>query len=472
MAPGGWTFLPDYKVMHDILDHYAPRYDTVVAFISTGWNYHIGQELKRRKMETPDSAQQPIIHTKETKGRATVFAVPYSEHSNFSELREFVGSLRPACVVPLVHGGKTPSERGRMQGKLCALFEDLIDKRKATKAFIEQLVPKARRTSSAAASSAGDAAAVSVTAPAAADGTVSAMEISSKAASQVEAVLVDDDSSGDELCATVTKAQTTTGDSVVCPVCGAPTPMKLINRHVDACLLQAPLPAAEASPVSASASKAVPVKEDEPIEQLRALLPPGTRDAQLRSLLRESAGDMSRAMNIFFDQRPLHRGGGSSSTKAGGGGSAPASPAKHRGTGSPRGQASIASFFSTSSPKGAGLPHASSFAADGEGGSPRPPRALEMVFGERGEEEREEEGDGSKSGEAWLDAHLKRAASPTIDAAEQPDAKIERQSPEFEYLRLAEVLEEVRMDAVLLASLLLLNRPPLPSSRSLRQSHG
>lgn len=62
------------------------RYTRVVGFRPTGW-----------------SGTAP--HS-ESFGRHIIHHVPYSEHSSFSELCEFVKFLRPKKVVPTVYGGK------------------------------------------------------------------------------------------------------------------------------------------------------------------------------------------------------------------------------------------------------------------------------------------------------------------------------------------------------------------------------
>eukprot|EP00698_Gefionella_okellyi_P001425 TRINITY_DN11384_c0_g1_i1.p1 TRINITY_DN11384_c0_g1~~TRINITY_DN11384_c0_g1_i1.p1 ORF type:complete len:656 (-),score=142.60 TRINITY_DN11384_c0_g1_i1:19-1947(-) len=59
------------------------RYDRVVAFQPTGWS-------------------QTRV-TKRTRGAMTVVSVPYSEHSSFSELKEFMDWMKPGFIIPTVN---------------------------------------------------------------------------------------------------------------------------------------------------------------------------------------------------------------------------------------------------------------------------------------------------------------------------------------------------------------------------------
>ena len=56
----------------------------VVGFVPTGWMY----EMRRSTFPTRN------------KGPCTVHLVPYSEHSSYEELREYVRFLKPHQVRP------------------------------------------------------------------------------------------------------------------------------------------------------------------------------------------------------------------------------------------------------------------------------------------------------------------------------------------------------------------------------------
>ena len=61
----------------------------VVGFVPTGWMY----EMKRKAFPVRE------------KGPCFIHLVPYSEHSSYSELREYVRFLRPHKVSHLLHLG-------------------------------------------------------------------------------------------------------------------------------------------------------------------------------------------------------------------------------------------------------------------------------------------------------------------------------------------------------------------------------
>jgi hypothetical protein len=88
----GWGFLGDawpffranFTNMEQAL---AERgYREAVGFVPTGWTY----ELKKKAFPTRE------------KGRCKIHLVPYSEHSNYAELREYVSFLKPKQIIPTV----------------------------------------------------------------------------------------------------------------------------------------------------------------------------------------------------------------------------------------------------------------------------------------------------------------------------------------------------------------------------------
>ncbi|KAL8472656.1 hypothetical protein ACS0TY_029752 [Phlomoides rotata] len=77
-------FRPNFVKMKEIMS--AKGYSKVVGFVPTGWTY----EVKRNKFSV------------RTKDSFEIHLVPYSEHSNYDELREYVKFLKPKRVIPTV----------------------------------------------------------------------------------------------------------------------------------------------------------------------------------------------------------------------------------------------------------------------------------------------------------------------------------------------------------------------------------
>ncbi|KAF9618072.1 hypothetical protein IFM89_000023 [Coptis chinensis] len=82
-----------HETLKKYLDSFAYECTTVLAFRPTGWTYSetLGKQLD---LIRPTS-----------KGNITIYGVPYSEHSSFSELREFVQFLKPDRIIPTVNVG-------------------------------------------------------------------------------------------------------------------------------------------------------------------------------------------------------------------------------------------------------------------------------------------------------------------------------------------------------------------------------
>ncbi|KAL2939502.1 DNA cross-link repair protein SNM1 [Bienertia sinuspersici] len=87
--------LPISSLKHETLRNYLKTYqnqfNAVVAFRPTGWTFSesVGNQLDLIK---PNS-----------KGNIQIYGVPYSEHSSFTELQEFVQFLRPNKIIPTVN---------------------------------------------------------------------------------------------------------------------------------------------------------------------------------------------------------------------------------------------------------------------------------------------------------------------------------------------------------------------------------
>lgn len=89
-----WT-LASFKRLKHISNQYAGRFSLIVAFSPTGWTFGKG------KKKTPGRRWQ--------QGTIIRYEVPYSEHSSFTELREFVKFVSPVNIIPSVnnHGSES-----------------------------------------------------------------------------------------------------------------------------------------------------------------------------------------------------------------------------------------------------------------------------------------------------------------------------------------------------------------------------
>jgi len=73
-----------HKFLKDIVLKESSRFQTVIGLKPTGWS----GKIKRR-----------------TRGPVQILSVPYSEHSNFQELKEFTEKLNPEVIIPTVNCG-------------------------------------------------------------------------------------------------------------------------------------------------------------------------------------------------------------------------------------------------------------------------------------------------------------------------------------------------------------------------------
>lgn len=85
-------FKVSLKSMGEILNQYKGRYNMVVGFQPTGWTQQ--PERKQARGQCGRRLQR---------GTLVLYQLPYSEHSSFNELRDFVAWLRPRDVIPSVN---------------------------------------------------------------------------------------------------------------------------------------------------------------------------------------------------------------------------------------------------------------------------------------------------------------------------------------------------------------------------------
>ncbi|CAH8392369.1 unnamed protein product [Eruca vesicaria subsp. sativa] len=83
-----WT-LASFKRLKHIATRYTSRYSLIVAFSPTGWT------SGKSKKKSPGRRLQ--------QGTIIRYEVPYSEHSSFTELKEFVQKVSPEVIIPSVN---------------------------------------------------------------------------------------------------------------------------------------------------------------------------------------------------------------------------------------------------------------------------------------------------------------------------------------------------------------------------------
>ncbi|XP_038720106.1 DNA ligase 6 isoform X2 [Tripterygium wilfordii] len=110
-------FRPNFVKMKEIM--FERGYSKVVGFVPTGWTY----EVKRNKF------------TVRSKDSFEIHLVPYSEHSNYDELREYVKFLKPKRVVPTV-GMDVEKLDSKHVDKMKKHFAGLVDEMANKKEFL------------------------------------------------------------------------------------------------------------------------------------------------------------------------------------------------------------------------------------------------------------------------------------------------------------------------------------------------
>ncbi|KAL6766970.1 LIG6 [Auxenochlorella protothecoides x Auxenochlorella symbiontica] len=114
-----WTNLEEYQRSQGV--------DEVVGFVPTGWTYDMARKVF------------PVRR----KGGCSIHLVPYSEHSSYLELLEYVEFLRPHQVIPTV-GVEGESGKQAMR-KMQAQFRHLVDETKDKEKFLAVFTKRKRQ---------------------------------------------------------------------------------------------------------------------------------------------------------------------------------------------------------------------------------------------------------------------------------------------------------------------------------------
>lgn len=114
-------FRPNFMKISEIMSERG--YSKVVGFVPTGWTY----EVKRNKFSV------------RTKDPFEIHLVPYSEHSNYEELRAYVKFLKPKRVIPTVGADveKMDSKHANaMQKHFAGLVDEMAIKHEFLMSFV------------------------------------------------------------------------------------------------------------------------------------------------------------------------------------------------------------------------------------------------------------------------------------------------------------------------------------------------
>eukprot|EP01138_Halocafeteria_seosinensis_P009494 gb/GECG01009703.1/.p1 GENE.gb/GECG01009703.1/~~gb/GECG01009703.1/.p1 ORF type:complete len:492 (+),score=45.19 gb/GECG01009703.1/:1-1476(+) len=152
-------FQPDFDRLRCFLELEYPRFNRIVAFVPTGWVNSSKQKTLRFGPVSPrigngthkleDIEEGNFRPNKFTISSAStepseiidgfIHLVPYSEHSSYAELKEFISSVRPVNLIPTVYSNQ------RDQDRIRRLFSSHLDNHSAKKKFLQMFQTGTKR---------------------------------------------------------------------------------------------------------------------------------------------------------------------------------------------------------------------------------------------------------------------------------------------------------------------------------------
>lgn len=227
-APGGWTFLPNWHYFTQSLVHENDRieksgredlqkYTDIMAFVPTGWSWELSKKSGEKGYHVQTKTVENVTGFLAETSTFELVQVPYSEHSSFSELRDFVREVHPTRIVPTVIWGKDPNEGARRAEKVKALFKDVVDTKKDKEEGFKKLFGGSLASSSSSSSK------TKVESP---------VEVENKRqpiSASEEVIEIDSDEDD------AAKAGSGSSAKEPCPLCGVTFSLAELERHASRC---------------------------------------------------------------------------------------------------------------------------------------------------------------------------------------------------------------------------------------------
>jgi hypothetical protein len=133
-----WSFLERYRSRW--------KFKKLLAIVPTGWTTCLFEGINQyetnnflswikegKNIFNSEKLLEKVKFFAQNKGNITVLNIPYSEHSSFDELLDFVSYIKPRKVIPTVVSKRTPAE------KITCFFKNCINNRKSLRYAFNKL---------------------------------------------------------------------------------------------------------------------------------------------------------------------------------------------------------------------------------------------------------------------------------------------------------------------------------------------